>query len=110
MAIPIAITGSYFWNDFHLTSSYARVTHIQAPISSFSGTDFTGSYDVDVYYNSESFEQFKNNSAPVEPIDNFIFTYLYKFDEGDSDPVNQVYDNLISSQSAFLSMSKKIYS
>tara|TARA_R110002020_G_scaffold204242_2_gene408219 strand:- start:1280 stop:1615 length:336 start_codon:yes stop_codon:yes gene_type:complete len=111
MAIPIAITGSFFFNDIELTSSYARVISIESPLRVFSGTNFTGSYDVSVFYNSESFALYKDgNSESVNEVDNFIFSYLYKFDENDPDPVNQVYGDLIASQSAFSGMTKKIYS
>ena len=110
MAIPIAITGSYFFNDIELTASYARVSHMDQPLRVFSGTDFTGSYEVEVYYNSSSFEQLKFGSPNVNAVESFVFEYIYQFDESDSDPVNQVYDNLIASQSAFSNMTKKIYS
>ena len=110
MAIPIAITGSYFWNEIELTSSYATVRHIQMPLSVVGGTtDFTGSYDVDVYYNSESFALL-TSGVDVEEVDSFRFSYIYELDEGDPDPANQAYDNLIASQSEFVNMTKKIYS
>ena len=114
MAIPIAITGSYFFNDIELTASYARITHMEQPIgriiNTSSYTDFLGTYEVDVYYSSESFASATNGDMSVSIVEGHMFNYTYKFDEGDPDPVNQVYDNLIASQSAFSNMTKKIYS
>jgi len=115
MASPIAITGSYFFNDFELTSSYARVTHMELP---FSAQDLrggntpsvTGSYEVDVFYNSESFALYKEGDPSVSVVEGHMFRYCFKYDEGDTDFVNQVYNNLIASQSAFASMSQKIFS
>lgn len=112
MAIPIAITGSYNLRDIVLTSSYARISDLRVETLDNTGTDFNGSYVVDVYYNSESFSNTITNSeeGSIGPIESKFFNYTFQFDEGDSDAITQVYNNLISSQSAFAGMTKKIYS
>jgi len=111
MAIPIAITGSYNFNEILLTESYARVSSLEANAENLSGTDFTGSYTVDVFFNSASFVSYMTDTgSSVEPIDSFYFTHVFEFDEGDTDPWNQTYNNLIASQSEFANMTKKIYS
>ena len=112
MAIPIAITGSYNYNQFLLTSSFARVSSIRTETLKTRGTDFTGSYIVDVFFDSASFTDYINDTTQtiVGPIDQKFFSHIFEFDESDSDALNQVYDNLIASQSAFSNMTKKIYS
>ena len=111
MAIPIAITGSYNFNEIQLTESYARVSSVESSNGTLAGTDFTGSYTVDVFFNSESFASYMTDpNTSVEPIDSFYFTHIFGFDEGDNDPWNQTYNNLIASQSEFVNMTKKIYS
>ena len=111
MAIPIAITGSYNFNEIQLTESYARVSSLEASTDRLSGTDFTGSYTVDVFFNSASFASYMTeDDSSVQPIESFYFGHVFEFDEGDTDPWNQTYNNLIASQSEFANMTKKIYS
>lgn len=109
MAIPKAITGSYNFNDIILTASFARVSSIESFNGSLTGTDFTGSYTVDLFLNSQSYALFMNDDTSVEPIESFYFTNIFLFDEGDTDPWNQSYDNLIASQSEFANMTKKLF-
>jgi len=111
MAIPIATTGSYNFNEIQLTESYARVSSIESSNGTSAGTDFTGSYTVDVFFNSESFSSYMTDvDTSVEPIDSFYFSHVFEFDEGKTDPWNQSYNNLIASQSEFINMTKKIFS